>query len=215
MPLIENVSPMIVVASLTGLLSIYYLLSVVFRLKKLKVLGAVKRLFGFMVFGFVTLSITFLLIGTQGYNALTKEELAAKIKVTPTGNQSFHARMEFSDGHSQVFSLKGDELMIDAYVLKWKPWANVLGLHTAYRLDRIRGRYKSLKDEQNNQATVFAINAKSGAGVAEWRQEYSMLSVLLDVEHGSASFVNADEVAEYQLSITTDGLLIRPIVESL
>ena len=213
MPLIENVSPMIVVASLTGLLSIYYLLSVVFRMKKLKLFGALKRLIAFFVMGFITFSITFLLLGTQGYNALTKEEFAANIKVTPTGEQSFHARMEFSDGQYQVFSLKGDELMVDAYVLKWKPWANVLGLHTAFRLDRIRGRYKDLQDEKNNQATVFAINAKSGAGLAEWRQEYSALSVLLDVEHGSASFVNANEPAEYQLAITTNGLLIRPVAD--
>lgn len=215
MPMFDNFNPMIIVAALTGLLSIYYLLSVVFRIKKLKVFGAVKRLMGFFVFGFVTLSITFILVGTQGYNALTKEELVAKIKVTPTGEQSFHARMEFTDGNSQVFSLKGDELMIDAYVLKWKPWANVLGLHTAYRLDRIRGRYINLQDEKNQPATVFAINAKSSAGVAEWRQEYSVLSVLLDVEHGSASFVNANELTEYQLAVTTNGLLIRPAVEEL
>ena len=215
MPVVENFNPMILVAALTGLLSIYYFLSLLFRMKKLKVFSALRRLASFLFFAMVTFSISMVLVGTQGYQSLVKEEAAATITVKPTGEQTFHARMDFPDGTHQVFALNGDELLVDAYVLKWKPWVNVLGLHTAYRLDRIRGRYQTIEDENNKPQSIYAINAKSSKGLAQWREDYSVLSVLLDVEHGSASFVNAQQKQEFQLAVTTNGLLIRPVVESL
>ena len=46
-------------------------------------------------------------------------------------------------GQTRKFTVHGDEWRIDARVLKWKPWANVLGLDTQYRLDRLSGRYES------------------------------------------------------------------------
>jgi len=211
MPSVENFNPLIVIAAITGLLSIYYFLSVLFRIKKLKMFAALKKLSAFLLFAFVTLTISFFLIGTHGYRALVKEDAIATITVSPTGEQKFHARMDFPDGTHQVFSINGDELMVDAYVLKWKPWVNILGLHTAYRLDRIRGRFQDIDEERNQPQSIYAINAKSGKGIAQWREDYQFLSLLLDVEHGSASFVSANQKKKFQLAVTTNGLLIRPV----
>lgn len=212
MPVVENLSPMLVVALLTGLLSIYYFLALFMRIKRLKLISALRRFTALVVFSSITGMLSLLMVGTQGYHALTKEIPAAQIKILPTGEQSFHATMEFADGSQQSFSLNGDELLVDAYVLKWKPWTNILGLHTAYRLDRVSGRYKALDDETQKQRSVFAVNNGGNEGLARWREEYSALSFLLDVEHGSASFVDADEAKELQLMVTTDGLLLRPVV---
>lgn len=211
MPVVENLSPMLVIAVLTGLLSVYYLLALLTRIKRLKLLSALRRLTALAVFASITGMLSLLMVGTQGYHALTKEVPAATIKVSPTGEQSFHATMKFADGSQQSFSLKGDELLVDAYVLKWKPWTNILGLHTAYRLDRVSGRYKVIDDETRKQRSVFAINNSGGKGLAQWREDFSALSFLLDVEHGSASFVDAEDSKEFQLMVTTDGLLLRPL----
>ena len=210
MPIIENVNPMTVIAALAGLLSIYYFLSLLVRIKKLKMFSALQRLTAFLFFAAISLTISVVVIGTEGYLALVKEEAVATITVSPTGKQSFHARMDFVDGTHQVFALSGDELMIDAYVLKWKPWVNLLGLHTAYRLDRIRGRYADIDDEKSLPQTIYAINVKSSRGLAQWREDFQILSLLLDVEHGSASFASVERDKQYQLMITTNGLLIRP-----
>ena len=215
MPIIENVNPMIVIAVIAGLLSIYYFLSLLGRIKKLRMFSALQRLSAFLLFALISLTISVVVIGTEGYLALVKEEAVATLTVSPTGKQSFHARMDFNDGSHQVFALKGDELMVDAYVLKWKPWVNLLALHTAYRLDRIRGRYSELDDEKNKEQTVYAINVKSNRGLAQWREDFQVLALLLDVEHGSASFASAEKNKVYQLVVTTNGLLIRPKVQSL
>lgn len=210
MPVIEHLNPMLAAVVITALLSIYYLFSLLFRIKKLRLISAFSKLFSLFVFSLITLALSIIIIGTQGYNALTKEEKVASIIVTPISEQQFHARLILNDGAEQVFSLSGDELLIDAHVLKWKAWTNVLGLHSAYRLDRIMGRYAAITDEKNKQRTVFAINNNSDKGIAEWRQSYSALSVLLDVEHGSASFVKADIEKRYDLLVTTSGILLRP-----
>lgn len=210
MSAIENMTPLLAIACVTGLLSFYYLFSCLVRVRRLRLIGAVGQSITFTFFAAITGLISLILFGTQGYQRLTKEEPVAELKVERIDEQHFQAQMTFPDGSFQIFSLKGDELLVDAYILKWKPWANLFGLHSAYRLERMSGRYKSIEDEQNQPRSVFAINSPGDTGIAQWRSDYSSLSFLLDVEHGSASFVDAKE-AEYQLMVTTDGLLIRSL----
>ena len=210
MPVIEHLNPMLAAVAITALLSLYYLFSVLFKLKKLRLISAASRLLSFLIFSLVTGSLSIIILGTEGYQALTKEEKVARVVISPAQEQTFQARLIFLDGSEQVFSLKGDEFVIDAYVLKWKAWTNLLGLHTAYRLDRITGRYQSIEDEKSKPRSVFAITNKGGKGIGEWREEFSALSFLLDVEHGSASFASANESKSYELAVTTSGLLLRP-----
>src|SRR5688572_16714915 len=87
-------------------------------------------------------------IGVQDYRAITHEEIAASIIVRPLGAQRYAATVRFPDGREAAFALAGDEIYVDAQILKWKPLANVLGLHTAYALDRIAGRYRAIDQER-------------------------------------------------------------------
>ncbi|WP_196140938.1 hypothetical protein [Aliikangiella sp. G2MR2-5] len=215
MSVVEHLNPMLAAVFITGALTIYNLISLILKVRKLKLVSAFSRLFSLFVFTTVTGALSIILLGTQGYNALTREEKVARVIVTPVGQQSFHARLRFNDGTEQVFSLSGDELLIDAHILKWKSWTNILGLHTGYRLDRIAGRYRAINDEKSKERSVFAIQNTDGKGIAQWREDFSMLSALLDVEHGSASFVAADKQTEYSLMVTTDGLLLRPLTQDL
>ena len=80
--------------------------------------------------------------------------MAAKISVTPSGPQRFDARVKFPDGREAAYVIAGDELYVDAHILKWKPVGNLLGLHTAYELDRIAGRYRSVEQERKQLRTV-------------------------------------------------------------
>src|SRR5258706_7399966 len=84
-------------------------------------------------------------IGTQGYRALTREDVAARLFVRPVGPQRFTATVRFPDGREATFEIAGDEIYVDAHILKWKALANVLGLHTAYELDRVAGRYHAIE----------------------------------------------------------------------
>jgi hypothetical protein len=150
-------------------------------------------------------------VATRGYQALTREVAAARVSVLPTGPQRFQARFRLPDGQERTFALLGDQIYVDARILKWKPIANLMGLHTAYELDRVAGRYVELAQEQTRPRTVFTLAQDSPLNLFHLRQRFALLAPLLDVEYGSATFVLADRPALFEIRVSTTGLLIREV----
>ena len=148
-------------------------------------------------------------VGMHGYRALTREEVAAIITVRPTAPQRFEAAFKFPDGREAKYDLAGDEIYVDAHILKWKPVANVFGLHTAYELDRVGGRYKSIDQERSAKRTVHALRPERPVDIFTLRQRHALLSHVLDAEYGSAAFVPVSGAARLELRVSTSGLLIR------
>lgn len=133
------------------------------------------------------------------------------MSVEPAGAQRFTARFRFADGRQASYALSGDQIYVDAHVLKWKPVANFLGLHTAYQLDRVAGRYATLEKERSGLRTVHSLAAGRPLDMFDLRTRFAALAPLLDVEYGSATFAPADRPAEYEVRVSTSGLLIRPL----
>jgi hypothetical protein len=150
-----------------------------------------------------------LVLGIHGYRALTREDVAARLSVRPTGPQTFAATVSYADGRQAGFTLTGDEIYVDARILKWKPIANVFGLHTAYELDRVAGRYRDIEQERNAQRTVYPLGEEKPVDLFALRRRYAFLAPLLDAEYGSASFVPVTEPAVLELRVSPTGLLIR------
>jgi hypothetical protein len=148
-------------------------------------------------------------VGTLGYQALTKETVAAWVKVERAGPERFTARFRFPDGRIATYMLSGNELYVDAHILKWKPIANLLGLHTQYELDRVAGRYRRLEDETSRERTVFPLGRAKPVDMFALRSEYALLAPLLDAEYGSASFVPVERSTEWELKVSTSGLFFR------
>ncbi len=150
-------------------------------------------------------------VAVQGYQALTREEVAAVVRTEPIGEQRFRARFRFPDGREATYQLSGDELYVDAHILKWKPVANVLGLHTAYELDRVAGRYLRVDEERQAPRTVHSLSPERPVDLFELRRRHAMLAPLLDAEYGSASFIPADQAQTLEVRVSTTGLLIRKV----
>ena len=148
-------------------------------------------------------------VGTLGYRALTREDVAARIVVKPTGKQRFMATFRYPDGREASYELAGDEIYVDAPLLKWHPYANLIGLHTADELDRVAGRYHDIKDERNGARTVHALAREKWVDLYALRRRYPFLSPVLDAEYGSATFVAVTKPTEFELRVSTTGLLIR------
>jgi hypothetical protein len=148
-------------------------------------------------------------VGIQGYRALTHEEVAARVLVQPTAPQRFTATFRFPDGRQARYALAGDEIYVDAHILKWHALANVLGLSTAYELDRIGGRYREIGKERTAARTLYALGQPKPVDIFDLRRRYVFLAPLVDAEYGSAAFVPVDEPAELELRVSTTGLLIR------
>ena len=148
-------------------------------------------------------------IATQGYRALTHEELAATVDIKTTGHQRFTVRFRFPDNSESEFELAGDELYVDAHILKWKPFANIIGSHTAYELDRVAGRYSSLEDEKTESRTVYELSRKKPIDLFDLRRRYTFLAPFFDADYGSATFISVSKASKVKVLVSTTGLLIR------
>ncbi len=193
---------------LSGSIMVFAGIFALFRLRPLRF--ALRTLLGlfFLAMGLLAGTIA---IGIEGYKALTREDIAARILVRPTGPQQLEATFHFSDGRDAAFALAGDEIYIDAHILKWKPLANVLGLHTAYELDRVAGRYRAIEQERSATRTVHSLGQERPIDLFTLRQHYAFLAPLLDAEYGSATFVPVMQPEELELRVSTTGLLIREV----
>ena len=108
MAVIEYFDPLLVLVAITGLFSLYFLISFCLKVKKVKLLRSIGSLFMTLSFSFITFSIAMLMLGTLGYKALSREELIADIIITPTGEQHFNTRFIYKNGSQQIFAIRGD-----------------------------------------------------------------------------------------------------------
>lgn len=185
-------------------------------------LAGLRALWRVRIWGFTTRTLLGLLllaagasagaiaIGVQGYQALTQEELVARVSIVPKGEQRFDARFTFPDSRERRFELSGDEIYVDAHILKWKPYANLVGLQTMWDLDRVAGRYRDVEQERTARRTVYSVGPKPSVDLFDLRRRFAALAPLFDAEYGSATFMPADEPAELELFVSTSGLLLRP-----
>jgi hypothetical protein len=201
--------PLVVIAIIFGLLGISLLIIALIALKK--------RAFSWGVAHFIVAILCFSLGGllvmislaTLGYRTLTREEVAARMKIDPQGSKRFRVIFSFPSGGGAVFNLAGDELYVDAHILKWKAALNLLGWHTTYELDRVAGRYFTLEDEQKNPRTVFPLAQDKPLNMFHLRRKFPWLRPLVDAEYGSATFIPANKPGNFELRVSTTGLLIR------
>ena len=204
-------SPLLIAAATCGAVGVVLVIAGLAALLRARLL----RFAGRTLLGLLLVSLGALVgtiaLGVQGYRALTYEEIAARISVRPTGPQRFQARFRFRDGRESTFKIGGDEIYVDAHVLKWKPVANLIGLHTTYELDRVVGRYRTIQDEWVKTRTVFPLGRERLVDLYSLRRRHEFLAPLLDAEYGSATFVPVTRPAEFELRVSTTGLLIREV----
>jgi hypothetical protein len=155
-------------------------------------------------------ALTTLTVAVRGYRAFNHEETVAIVHTFPLGPQRFRTDFQFPDGRRASFTLTGDQLYVDAHVLKWKPIGNIFGLHTLYELDRVAGRYTTLEAERTQPRTVHSLAQEKRLDVFDLRRRYSVLGPLLDAEYGSATFITAEAPGAFEIRVSTSGLLVRP-----
>ncbi len=174
-------------------------------------IGATLRgLIGVLLLALAALAGT-IAVGLRGYEALTLEELAATVTTVPIGPYHFRATIVFPDRRLAMYDLLGDAFYVDAHILKWHSVVNLLGLHTAYELDRVAGRYNDVAAERTRPHTVFSLTRARPLNLFAIARS-GLLGPLVDAEYGSASFVAATQPATYEVRVSTTGLLMRYVL---
>ena len=163
----------------------------------------------------------------QTYSRLTYERPVASLAIRQLAPQYFEvvvaqpAQGELP-ARTAVYPVNGDEWRMEAQVLKWKPWANVVGLDSQYRLDRLSGRYQNIEQERTGARSVHAL---SGGDVGTevlgttlpWKisawdaaRRYRRYVNAVDTLYGSAAYMPMADGARYEVWITQSGLIARP-----
>ena len=173
--------------------------------------GGVRALLALLLLALAALAGT-ITIGVHGYRALTLEVLAASVKTEPVGPQRFRATIVLPDRRLAMYELAGDAFYVDAHILKWHPVANLLGLHTAYELDRVGGRYNAIADERTKPHTMYTLARARWLDLFFLVRRFPLFRPLVDAEYGSAAFVAATRPVEYEVRVSTTGLLMRPVL---
>jgi hypothetical protein len=158
-------------------------------------------------------ALTFVIsLNLHTYARLTREEPVAQIVFEQRGEQRYRATLTgVPAGDIQVFMLNGDDWQIDARVLKWQGWANLLGLDAQYRLERIAGRYRDIEQERRGDRTVYALSQNPGLDLWEISLRHRRWLPFVDAIYGSATYLPMAETARYEIRMTQTGLIARPL----
>jgi hypothetical protein len=162
---------------------------------------------------FLALGAVILLLGldVQTYRRLSFERPVATLQLHQTGDNAFDVTIAEAAGEQQPrsFHLSGDEWRIEARVLKWKPWANVLGLDARYRLERLAGEFTDSAAEAAGPHSIVDLGGPERWGqLADWGQRLNRLD-LIDTLYGSAAIMPMADGA-FQMSAYRSGCWVDP-----
>lgn len=145
------------------------------------------------------------------YQRLTYERTIADITFRQFEPKGFGVTLDTVDGNDpRRFVLRGDEWQIDARVLKWHGFTNLLGLDSHYRLERLSGRYADLAVERSGPRTVFTLARPAGLDLWRIANRHGRWVPLVDAVYGSAAYLPMANGARFEVSITQSGLIARP-----
>jgi hypothetical protein len=148
----------------------------------------------------------------HSYDRLTYEQSIAKLTFKQLGNQQFQAEISYQHGGKvDSYIINGDQWQIDARVIKWHGWAQLLGLNAQYRLERISGRYSNIKEEQEKPRSAYSLGPKDYIDYWQLIGKYKKWLSWVDAYYGSAAYLPMIDNGSYIVSLTQSGLIARPL----
>ncbi|MEQ1608815.1 MAG: hypothetical protein ABL956_07610 [Hyphomonadaceae bacterium] len=105
----------------------------------LRVLFGGLTLAGAMIVGLIGLNL-------QTYAALSKERLAGQVVLKKVGDHNYTASIDMADdgklrGKPVDYQITGERVHISGPVVKFKPWANVIGMDSLFKVSEVYGTY--------------------------------------------------------------------------
>ena len=151
-------------------------------------------------------------LNLRTYSRLTYEQPVAELVFEARGPQNFQAIVtQIPSGSLQILQVNGDEWQLDARILKWRSWANLLGLNAQYRLERFSGRYRDIEQERTAPRSVYPLADNPGVDVWSLAAKGSKWVPFVDAVYGSATYLPMANGARYQVTLSQSGLLARPL----
>lgn len=150
----------------------------------------------------------------RSYHAFTYEKPVAEIRIHPLEKDKLSqiTLIQFLPQQGQTtqqFFLRGDQWMIEGDVIKWDPWLNFMGLHTRYRLTRLRGRYVSTMEEVQAKKTIYSLVEQENHPFWQYLYQYGHRLPFVSTVYGNAVFQVSREERSYLIYVGTSGFIVR------
>ena len=194
------------VAGMIGLMLTFAGVGRLFKLRPFS--GGLRFLFGV---GFLGLAGTVTLVGLnlQTYKRLTHERPVAVLNFQATGApETFDVRLLHPGGEVDDFQLSGDEWELNARVVKFKAFSNLLGFDSIYRLDRLYGRFVSVS--RASETNGFSLAENPGVDVISIAIDNGGQFGVEDARYGSAVYNPMKDGLSFIVCMTQTGLIARP-----
>jgi len=189
--------------------SMFFFLRALKMLKRKKIWASCRNSSYLLLFLFLLISLSLVGSNVLTYHRLTYEKPIASLHVEQLDKQQYRVELLLLDNcHKTSYVLQGDEWQVDARIIKWYGWANILGLDTSFQLDRISGRYQNINQQRTNLPTVFALEARPEYDLWALKKKHQWLP-WLDAEYGQSTFLAMKKNQSYQLSMTQSGMIAR------
>jgi hypothetical protein len=203
-----TLTALITVLGLTGIL---FFIVGVRRFRRRRVLSGLFS--GITALGLFLIAACALLVAVnlRTYQRLSAEQPAGELQFSRIGDHQFNAVLAYPTGARAAFSLRGDEWQVDARILKWQAFAELIGFDTAYRLERISGRYSRIEDERNLPRTVYPLNPPNRIDLWDVVHRYHAWLPWFDALYGSATYLPMADGALYEIKVSPSGLVARPL----
>lgn len=206
--------PLNALIAIFGLLGLLLLIVAVRRLRVMNVGSAVFSGVAAIVFLLLGAALSGLVLDLRTYQRLTSESPAGELDLSRVAPHQYDAVLTFPNGTVAVFFLRGDEWQVDARILKWQAAVDLLGFDSAFRLDRISGRYTNIDDERGQPRTVYQLHPPDAVDLWGLARRYHRWLPWVDAVYGSATFLPMADKASYAISASQTGLIARPLNEA-
>lgn len=202
---------LIAVTSALTLLAVFFVLMMFRQLQRRRLVRAGGSFAG----GLATASLAGLglvvLTSLYSYEQLTGERVVGRIEFVETGPDEFTARLMIDGQIDRLLPMRGDEWQLDARVVTWKPPATILGLEPIYQLERLSGRYSDVSREVSEARSVHPLGGEAPLDVWTVARRFPVLMPGVDAYYGTATYVPMADGARFEVSLSRDALIARPV----
>ena len=173
----------------------------------------IRRIILFPVFSLLLVAgVVLLLLGSNLYtfHRLTDESPVAELQFRKIAAQEYEVTISYGDFcHPEKYLLHGDQWRMDAQFLKWRPWANLIGFDSMYRIERLGGRYIDVRDENSSRRLAYRLYPEEMVDLSAMLDSYNGRLSPVDTLYGSSVYDSMQEGILYRVYRTQSGLLVR------
>ena len=150
----------------------------------------------------------------RAYRTFTLEKPVAEVIIDTPGRRRgefdhYHSGREGGEPRARRFDVAGDQWVLEGDILKWRNWLNFLGLHTRYRLTRLRSRYLQTSDEMTKPSTIHRLVENEDHPLWRHLYKYGPRLPMVSTVYGNAVFQSSGEDVSFRVFVGTSGFIVR------